>query len=198
MTPVMRGFIRTVDWINLRLGRLVMYGIFVMIAILLWSSISKTFFTPSLMTLEMAQFAMVAYYMLGGPYALQMGANVRMDLFYHTWDDRRKAWFDAFTVLFLLFFLGVLLWGALSSTAYSLGYFGREPLSFYGDLIGAFLTGGPTGAAEVLGRFERSPTAWRPYMWPIKVLMTLGIVLMLLQALSEFFKDVLRLRGEVA
>ena len=67
MHPVMRGYIRIVDAINYRLGRLVMYGIFVMVAILLWSSVSKTFFTPSLMTLEMAQFAMVAYYMLGGP-----------------------------------------------------------------------------------------------------------------------------------
>jgi TRAP-type mannitol/chloroaromatic compound transport system permease small subunit len=196
MHKVILGYIRAVDAVNYRLGRLVMYGIFVMVAILLWSSVSKTFFTPTLWTLEMAQFAMVAYYMLGGPYALQMGANVRMDLFYHTWDDRRKAWFDAFTVLFLLFFLGVLLWGALSSTAYALGYFGRDPLAFYGDLVWAFMTGGASGASEVLGRFERSPTAWRPYMWPIKVLMTLGIFLMLLQAISEFFKDVLRLRGE--
>jgi TRAP-type mannitol/chloroaromatic compound transport system permease small subunit len=196
MHKVMQGYIRAVDTVNYRLGRLVMYGIFAMVAILLWSSVSKTFFTPTLWTLEMAQFAMVAYYMLGGPYALQMGANVRMDLFYHTWDDRRKAWFDAFTVLFLLFFLGVLLWGALSSTAYALGYFGRDPLAFYGDLVWAFMTGGASGASEVLGRFERSPTAWRPYMWPIKVLMTLGIFLMLLQAISEFFKDVLRLRGE--
>lgn len=196
MHKVMQGYIRAVDAVNYRLGRLVMYGIFVMVAILLWSSVSKTFFTPTLWTLEMAQFAMVGYYMLGGPYALQMGANVRMDLFYHTWDDRRKAWFDAFTVLFLLFFLGVLFWGALSSTAYALGYFGRDPLAFYGDLVWAFMTGGASGASEVLGRFERSPTAWRPYMWPIKVLMTLGIFLMLLQAISEFFKDVLRLRGE--
>jgi len=196
MHKVMQGYIRAVDAVNYRLGRLVMYGIFVMVAILLWSSVSKTFFTPTLWTLEMAQFAMVGYYMLGGPYALQMGANVRMDLFYHTWDNRRKAWFDAFTVLFLLFFLGVLLWGALSSTAYALGYFGRDPLAFYGDLVWAFMTGGASGASEVLGRFERSPTAWRPYMWPIKVLMTLGIFLMLLQAISEFFKDVLRLRGE--
>ncbi|MCB1331354.1 MAG: C4-dicarboxylate ABC transporter, partial [Maritimibacter sp.] len=71
-----RGYIRTVDAINYRLGRIMMYGIFVMMAILLWSSISKTFFLPSLWTLEMAQFAMVAYYILGGPYSIQMGSNV--------------------------------------------------------------------------------------------------------------------------
>ena len=59
-----------------------MYGLFVIFGVLLWSSISKTFFLPSLWTLEIAQFAMVAYYILGGPFSLQIGANVRMDLFY--------------------------------------------------------------------------------------------------------------------
>ena len=192
----MRGYIRVVDAVNYRLGRVVMYGIFAMIAVLLWSSISKTFFLPSMWTLEVAQFALVAYYMLGGPYSIQMGANVRMDLFYHAWSDRRKAWFDAFTVLFLLFYLGVMLYGALVSTAYSLGYFGDAPFTFYRELIWAFLTGGREGAGEVLGYLERSPTAWRPLLWPIKVVMCIGVFLMLLQAISELMKDILRLRGE--
>lgn len=162
----LRGYIRFVDAVNYRLGRLIMYGIFVMVAILLWSSFSKTFLLPSMWTLEVAQFAMVAYYMLGGPYSIQMGSNVRMDLFYANWSDRRKAQIDAFTVLFLLFYLGVLLYGAIDSTSYSLKY------------------------------NERSPTAWRPYLWPIKVTMCIGIFLMLLQAISELFKDILKLKGE--
>ncbi len=140
---VMRGYIRVVDAVNYRLGRMVMYGIFLMIAVLLWSSISKTFFLPSFWTLEIAQFAMVAYYMLGGPYSIQLGANVRMDLFYHNWTTRRKAWFDAFTVLFLLFYLGVLFYGAVGSTAYSLGYFGDAPFAFWGgNFFGRFLPAG--------------------------------------------------------
>ena len=172
-----------------------MYGIFVMMAILLWSSVSKTFFNPSLWTLEMAQFAMVAYYILGGPYSIQLGANVRMDLFYGEWSPRRKAWFDAITVFLLMFYIGVLLYGALSSTAYSLGYFGTEPLVFFRDLFVAFITGGPDAAAEKMGFLERSPTAWRPYLWPIKLIMIFGFLLMLLQALSELLKDVATLRG---
>lgn len=182
-----RGFIRIVDAINYRVGRLVMYGIFVLIGILLWSSVSKSLFLPSLWTLEMAQFAMVAYYILGGPYSIQMGSNVRMDLIYGEWSDRKKAWADLFTVLLLIFYLGVLLWGAVSSTAYSLGYWGSQPFHFFGGLL--------TGSEQV-GTMERSPTAWRPYLWPIKAVMIFGLVLMLLQCLSEFLKDLLRLRGE--
>jgi len=159
-------YVRIVDTVNYRIGRIMMYFIFVLIGILLWSSISKTFFLPSLWTLEMAQFAMVAYYIFGGPYSIQLNANVRMDLLYGSWSPRTKAWVDAFTVLFLLFYLGVLLYGAVDSTTYSLQY------------------------------NERSPTAWRPYLWPLKVAMCIGITLMLLQVISEFIKDIARIRGE--
>jgi len=117
-----RGYVRVVNAVNYRIGRIAMYGIFVLIGVLLWSSISKTFFLPSLWTLETAQFAMVAYYMFGGPYAIQLNANVRMDLLYGRWSPKTKAWVDAFTVLFLLFYLGVLLYGAIDSTSYALQY----------------------------------------------------------------------------
>ncbi len=135
----------------------------------------------------MAQFSMVAYYILGGPYSIQLGSNVRMDLLYGEWSTRKKAWFDLVTVLFLIFYLCVLIYGAVASTAYSLGYWGTEPFSFFAGLV--------TGAEEV-GRMERSNTAWRPYMWPIKSVMILGMFLMLLQCISELFKDVLHLKSE--
>ncbi len=183
----MHRYIRMIDAINYRIGRLVMYGIFVMVGILLWSSISKTFFLPSRWTLEVAQFAMVAYYILGGPYSMQMGSSVRMDLFYAEWSLHRKAQVDAITVLLLIFYLGVLLYGGLGSTAYSLGFWGDQPISYFVGLA--------TGSEEI-GRLERSPTAWRPFLWPIKTIMCIGIFLMLLQAIAEFFRDILRLRGQ--
>ena len=165
MRRAIRAYIRTIDAINRVIGRFAMYGIFILVGVLLWSSISKTFFLPSLWTLETAQFAMVAYYILGGPYSIQLGSNVRMDLFYGGWSVRTKAWFDVFTVLFLIFYLGVLLYGGIGSTAYAFEY------------------------------GERSSTAWRPHLWPVKVITCTGIALMILQALSEFFKDIGRIRG---
>ncbi len=164
MPDLVKSYVRIVDEVNRRLGRIIMYFIFVMISILLWSSFSKVTGLPSLWTLEMAQFAMVTYYILGGPYSIQLGSNVRMDLFYGNWSVKKKAWFDAVTILCLMTYLGVLLYGAIESTTYSIEY------------------------------WERSRTIWRPYMWPIKMVMCLGIFLMLLQAISEFFKDIARIR----
>lgn len=161
-----KTYIRIVDAVNYRIGRVMMYSLIGMFAVLLWSSISKTFFLPSMWTLEVAQFFMVAYYILGGAYALQLGANVRMDLFYSNWTVKTKAWVDIFTVLVLIFYLGVLLYGAIDSTTYSFKY------------------------------NERSPTAWRPVLWPIKVIMCTGFAMMLLQAFSEMLKDVLTIKGK--
>jgi TRAP-type mannitol/chloroaromatic compound transport system permease small subunit len=161
----MSRYVRVVDAISTWIGRIVMYGIFVMIGILLWSSISKAFFFPSLWTLEMAQFTMVSYYILGGAYCLRRGSDVRMDLLYSTWTDRQRAWVDAVTIVFLMFFLGVLLYGAVDSTIYAFDY------------------------------NERSYSSWRPYMWPIKLIICVGIALMLLQTVAEFFKDIAKIKG---
>ena len=196
MAEWMRRYVRAVETMNRIIGRGAMYLVFVLMGVLLWSSASKTFFDPSLWTLETAQFVMVAYYILGGPYSIQLGSNVRMDLFYGDWSTRTKAWVDAFTVLFLMFYLGVLFYGAISSTAYSLGYFGSEPFVFFRDLAVAFVTGGPEAAGEMIGYLERSSTAWRPLIWPVKVLLCVRVLLMLLQSLAELFKDIERIREE--
>ena len=183
----LRLFISIVDAINYRLGRVAMYGIFAIMLVLLWSTISKYLDRPSLWTLEAAQFAMIFYFFIGGSYAIQMGSHVRMDLFYDNWTIKRKAVVDSITVFCLIAYLIVLLWGGLSSTAYSLGHFGSDTLTFFFGLL--------TGQEET-GTLERSRTIWRPYLWPIKSLMCAGIFLMLLQAISELFKDILRIRGE--
>ena len=166
MPKAIKLYVRYVDAVSLRVGRFAMYLIFAIMGILLYSSISKTFFQPSLWTLEMAQFAMVAYYLLGGGYSMQLGSHVRMDLAYGAWSDKTKAAVDAVTVLFLIFYLGVLLYGGFSSTQYALKY------------------------------GEKSYSSWAPYMAPIKIVMTFGIILMLLQAVAIFFKDLAKARGE--
>lgn len=166
MPLTLRVFVAYVDKINRVIGRASMYLIFVMMAILLYSSFSKSLLLPAQWTLEMAQFTLVAYYLLGGGYSMQLGDHVRMDLLYGRWSDRTKAWVDAFTILFLIFYLVLLLWGGYSSTEYALEY------------------------------GERSYSAWRPYMAPIKIIATIGIALMLLQAFAMLIKDIAKLKGE--
>ena len=166
MPRAIQTYVRSVEAVNRRVGRVAMYIVLVMAAILFWSALSKTFFLPSLWTLEMAQFAMVAYYLLGGPYSMQLDSHVRMDLLYTKWSPRTRTWVDCFTIVFLIAYLILLLYGGASSSEYALKY------------------------------GERAHSAWRPYMAPIKILACVGIFLMLLQAFAVLFRDIAKLRGE--
>lgn len=167
MPKIATTYVRLVDRFNYLVGRVMMYGIFALMAVLMWSTISKqAFIVPSFWTLEVAQFILVAYYLLGGAYSIQLGANVRMDLFYNTWSIRTKAQVDSITIFVLIFYLSVMLYGGIESTQYAIKY------------------------------QEHSPSMWRPLMWPIKSMMCFGIFMMLLQAISELLKDIATLKGK--
>lgn len=165
MPKAVKVYVRYVDAVNRVIGRIAMYMIFAMMGLLLYSSITKTFFIPPIWSLEMAQFSMAAYYLLGGAYSMQLDSHVRMDLLYGRWSSKRKGFVDSITAFCLVSYLVLLLYGGLSSTQYALQY------------------------------GETSYSSWSPYMAPIKIIMTIGIVLMLLQAIAMFFRDLARARG---
>ena len=166
MPKAIKLFVRGVEAINRVVGRFAMYLIFAILGVLLYSSISKTFFMPAAWTLESAQFLMVAYFLLGGAYSMQLDAHVRMDLFYSRWSPKTRALVDVLTIGFLIFYLVLLLYGGISSTQYALEY------------------------------DETSYSAWSPPMAPIKIVMCIDIALMLLQAIATLFKDIAAARGE--
>ena len=165
MPKAIKLYVKYVELASRGFGLVAMYLIFVMIGVLMFSSISKTFFTPSLWTLEVAQFIMMAYFLLGGGYSLLIGSHVRMDLAYGNWSDESRATTDSFTVFCLIFFLIILLYGGINSTLYALKY------------------------------TEVSRSIWGPQMAPIKIIMNVGIFLTLLQAIALFFKSLATATG---
>jgi TRAP-type mannitol/chloroaromatic compound transport system permease small subunit len=122
--------------------------------------------TPINWALEMSQFILSAYYLLGGAYTVQIGSHVRMDLLYSRLSARKRAITDAVTILFVVFYLVVLFLGGISATNYAIVY------------------------------NQKNYSSWAPVLWPIKVIMTVGIFLMLLQAVSTFLKDIAAARGK--
>ena len=161
------SFVHHVDALNRRVGRFAMYLVFVMGAILLASTASRlTVGVPFRWSLEMSQFILSAYYLLGGAYTMQLGQHVRMDLLYDRLSARNRAKTDAITILFVIFYLVVLFAGGVSSTNYAITY------------------------------NQVNYSAWSPVLWPIKLIMTFGILLMLLQCISAFIKDIAIARGE--
>ena len=151
---------------NRRVGRFAMYLIFAMMGLLLFSSLSRVVAGVShIWVVEMAQFLLAAYYLLGGGYSMQMDSHVRMDLLYGSWSPRGRAIADAITICMLIFYLVFLLVGGLSSTQYALQY------------------------------GQKNYSSWAPPLAPINIIMCIGILLMLLQTIAIFFRDLASARG---
>jgi len=166
MPGFIRAYVRYVDATNRVLGFFIMYMVLVMMGVLLFGSISRYVFKASfLWVIEMSQFLMAAYYLLGGGYTLQLDAHVRMDALYERWKPKTRAFVDSITAFCLVFYLVFMVRGGISSSAYALEY------------------------------GQKNYSAWAPPMAPIKIIMTIGIVLMLLQAIAIFFRDVAKFTG---
>jgi len=144
-----------------------MYGVFFMMFLLILSFFTRNIINyPLMWIIEMAQFTITAYYLLGGGYSMITDDHVRMDLFYGRLSKKGKAKMDIITSFFLIFYLVVLLIGSISSLQYT------------------------------IETKQKLFTAWAPYVWPIKTLMFTGILLMLLQAFSMLFKDIAKIRNK--
>ena len=167
MQHLIRAYVRIVDRMSDYVGYLAASLIFVMVATLLLDAVTRNVLNiPIHWAIEFTQFTLAAYYFMGGPITLKNNEHVRMDLWYANLSDRGKAKLDLFTVGCLIFYLGVMLVGSISSLQYAI----------------------ETG--------ERRFSMWNPSVIPIKALLTVCLVLMLMQAFSLVIKHIITLRGE--
>ena len=141
--------------------------IFFMGAVLMFDAFTRNVINmPVHWAIELTQFTLAAYYFMGGAITLKNNDHVRMDLFYANLTERGRARLDLLTVGCLIFYLSIMLLGAISSLQYAI----------------------ETG--------ERRFSIWNPSVIPIKTLMVACLVLMLMQAVSLVFKHIATLRGE--
>lgn len=158
-------FLRLAEGLSRTVGRLAMYLLFALMAVMLFGALARATWVPQVWTDETGQFLLMGYFMLGGAYAMQLGSSVRMDVFYSAWPPRARAATDCVTIFAVLLYLAVLLWGGIESLQYAIEF------------------------------GERRSGLWRPYMWPVKAVMLAGIVLMILQCICFLIRDIARLRG---
>ena len=166
MPKLFISYVKFIDNITSITGKITMYTVFLMMGILVLSFVTRNIINlPLIWIIEMAQFIMTGYYLMGGAYSMLDDQHVRMDLVYGNFSEKNKARMDLFTSVFLLFYLVVLLIGSYNSLIYT------------------------------LETNKRLFTAWAPYVWPISSIMFLGISLMLLQTIYTMFNDYAKVKG---
>lgn len=123
--------------------------------------------SPSLWISTTVQVAMVMMACVGGVYALNDDAFVKLDLFYANFSDRKKAICDIITVVFTFMFLFVLIWKGYSAA-----------------LLSVKLK-------------QVTPTSIPIPIYPLKIFIPISGVIMLLVVLKKLVLDILTvIRGE--
>jgi len=167
MIKAAKAYVHYMDAISQAVAQVVKFMVFGVMGVLMFEAISRTFFNaPHIWSVESAQFIMAAYYLLGGAYTLLVGEHVRLDLLYTKWSTKKKAFIDAITFFVALVYLIILTYGGWQGLTYAIKY---KQVTY---------------------------SAWAPQVTPIKIIMEIGIVLMLLQLIAEFIKDLATIKGE--
>lgn len=114
---------------------------------------------PTLWVHEMTDMLFGTSIIIGGAYTFYHGGHVNMDVIYGRFSPRTKAILDLITSFFTFSFLFILIW-----------------------------KGGQT-AWKSLITLERDSTQWAPPVYPIRLMLVLGAILLLLQVLAKFIRD---------
>jgi TRAP-type mannitol/chloroaromatic compound transport system permease small subunit len=118
------------------------------------------FDSPTIWGTQLAQMLFGTYVVLGGAYALRYRVHVNMDAIYARFSPRTKAIVDLVTSMAFFFAIAFLLW--------------------QGVILGW----------EATMKWETSVvTTWRQPIWPVKLMIPIGALLIFLQGLAKFIRD---------
>ena len=117
------------------------------------------FDSPTIYGLEMTIFLCAVTYLMGGAYALKLGAHVRVDILYNRWSPRTKAIIDLVSA----------------------------PL-FFGSVGAMFWFGADWAIKAIVGGYT-TQSVWAPTIWPVRMAIPLGCLLLLLQGIVASIRD---------
>ena len=145
---------------NTWLGRTTGFLAFFVAAAIVYEVIMRYFFhRPTVWANESTIFAACILYMLAGAWAIIEDRHVRIDLFYHGFSDRKRALVDCLTFPFFALYIVVMLWASYNY------------------------------AWESFQLRETTMSPWNPPIYPMKIVMTLGLFLILLQGTVKLIRN---------
>ncbi len=154
-----------VDRLNYWIGRVVSFLVIIMMVTIMYEVIARYFFnSPTMWVTELNIYILCAYILLAGGSALAKNEHVRVDLFWSTLSERRKALADVVTSILLFSFCAALVWKGW-------------------EMAWRSLINGSTSAEAM---------AWP--LFPSQVMVPLGGLLLGLQGLAKLWRDILILR----
>jgi len=155
--------LHVIDNISEWTGKIVCYLVVVVAFVIMYEVVSRIVFNvPTIWSQKFCSFSFGSYAVLGGAYALHRGLHVKVDIFYARFSPRLKAIIDLITFVLFLAFVVSMFW--------------------FGSML--------AWNSLKIGELETS-TIWKVPVYPFKIIMALGPLLLLLQGVAKFTRDLI-------
>jgi TRAP-type mannitol/chloroaromatic compound transport system permease small subunit len=165
----MRGLVRAIDRLSVALGGVAAAIVILLVILMLYDVVMRyAFNAPTVWGNDINTWLMGASFVLSIAYAMSTDSHVRVDLLYNNATKHRMRVVDliGFSLL-VLPTVSWITWG----------------------LFGHFL--------EALKSGERSGTGgWNPIVWPFRLVLFVGFMMLSIQIVAEIVKRVLSLAGK--
>lgn len=156
----MRKILAFIDAMSTWTGRIVSVLSMLVAVVITYEIVSRELFRqPTVWAAEFTVFACGLVYLLGGAWTLQQDAHVRVDILHNWFSPRTRALVDCLTFFAFLLYICVMIW-ATSKYAY-----------------------------DSCCLLETTMTPWNPPLWPMKIAMLVALVMLLLQQIARFIRD---------
>jgi len=178
MTSWQRPITGAIDIINYRAGQIIALLMVPLIAVVVLEVISRNSFAilqnagfenfaraiglgPTLWVYDTSRMLAGVLFMAAAGYGLMRGVHIRADFLYRNWSAKTQATVDA--TLYLLFFIpSMIFFTVIASQFWWLAYSTNETMQI--------------------------DSAWGPLLWPARLAMPIGGLLLLLQGIPEIFR----------
>ncbi|MEX0283644.1 MAG: TRAP transporter large permease subunit, partial [Paracoccaceae bacterium] len=178
MTPWQRPITAAIDVLNYRAGQIIALMMVPLVAVVVYEVFSRNLFAilqdagmedlarslglgPTLWVYDMSRMIAGVLFMAAAGYGLMRGVHIRADFLYRNWSDKTQATVDA--LLYLLFFMpSMIMFTIVSAQYWQLAFVTKETLAL--------------------------DSAWQPLLWPARLAMPIGGLLLALQGIPEIFR----------
>jgi len=162
----MKWFIRGIEAISIRIGNMAAYCIPAMMVVTSYEVVMRYLFkAPTIWALETTEYLFLASTALGGAIVYQRKAHINVSVLYDRLPPKAQALLEILTSIFFFALVGVLLWHATALTS------------------------------EAVIGLQHSPSYWAPPIYPVYIIMTLGVLLMVIQGIANLMRNILILAG---
>ena len=163
MIEKVRRILKIVDLANEKLARISCYVLLLAMILVPYEVVMRYVFnSPTSWSMEMTQFLFCTMVVLGGGWVLLKGSHVNVDIVYNRFGIRTRAIISILTSLLLFAFLFFV---------------------FRQNLL--------AGIQSAAWR-ETSASGWNPPLYPIKLIIPLGVLFLLLQSIAMFVRYIIQ------